>query len=322
MKTEGLLDQADSASVPDALDPFTYAYLVSPAHSGSTLLACLVGAHPQVSSVGEFSSEWPKEGLLCSCGKSYFECELWSNWVARARDEGIDFDLADPRLLLHPRPGAGFIEDLFFHQFRWKIIDNLRDRFYRPGSSQRRRAMEYIDRGVRMAKLLCRIQRTDVFFDTTKNPLQVRFLAGYPGLRFKVVSLIRDGRGMVHSLMKHYGKSLDQAIDDWIYSLLNQRRAIAHYMKPETVFCLRLEDFCRDPDGHMKRLFNFLDVDPEAPLECSDPTQRHITGNGMRLSFDGTIRSDESWRKKLTPGELRRFELRAGELNRSQGYCD
>lgn len=45
----------------------TYVYLQSVEHSGSTLIACLVDAHPEVTGVGEFGTPFSPQGN-CSCG--------------------------------------------------------------------------------------------------------------------------------------------------------------------------------------------------------------------------------------------------------------
>lgn len=301
---------------------FAYAYLVSAPHSGSTLLACLLGAHPEISSVGEFGSDWSKEELLCSCGVGYLECSFWREWMELARREGIDFDVAKPDLNLEPRPQAGFVESLFYHLFPFKLQDWLRDLLYIPGTALQSEARRRVERGVRLARLLCETQGTRVFFDSTKNAMQIRFLAGQRGLRLKVVSLIRDGRGVMCSLMKHYGTSPEAAIDNWLWSIRNQERAVAHYMKSVDVLQIRLEDLCRDPELQMRRLFEFLDVSPAAQLDYSDTSTRHVTGNTMRLKFDGVIRADESWRTKLTSTQLQLFASRAGRINRRYGYAD
>lgn len=300
---------------------FTYAYLVSAPHSGSTLLACLLAAHPEISSVGEFGSEWPKEELLCSCGRRYEQCDFWREWMSLARREGIDFDVAKPGLNLEPGPQAGFAENVFYHLFPLKAADRVRDLFF-GRAALRLVADQRIERGVRLARLLCQARDTRVFFDSTKNPLQVRFLVRHPGLRLKIVSLIRDGRGVMHSTMKHYRKSADEAIGVWLWSLRNQQRVLDHYMNSADVFQLRLEDFCRDPQIHLRRLLEFLEVSPDAKLDHSDPSARHVTGNTMRLKFDGVIRADESWRSKLSASDLRLFEKRAGLVNRRHGYMD
>jgi hypothetical protein len=91
---------------------------------------------------------------------------------------------------------------------------------------------------------------------------------------------------------------------------------------PSQRFRVRLEDLCRRPEETVRDLFRFLEVDPDVKPDYADRTHRHIVGNRMRHAFTGEIRSDESWRAKLSPELLELFERRAGALNRTLGYTD
>jgi hypothetical protein len=301
---------------------FTYAYLLSAPHSGSTLLACLLASHPQVSSVGEFTSDWVRERLQCSCGAPFPECPLWRRWADLAHREGIEFDITNPQLNIVAKPGAGFWEDLFFHYFAVKLIDRVRDAGYWLASKRPRQTAHKLERAVRLGEILCREQRTDVFFDSSKNPIQVRWLSTRRGLRLKVISLVRDGRGVMYSLMKHYGHSPERAIDFWLWSIRNQQRVVSHYVPAQDVLTYRMEDFCVQPQDHLAGLHRFLGIAPDLALDYSDASRRHITGNKMRKKFDGQIQQDNAWRGSLSAAQIRLFEARAGAVNRQLGYLD
>ena len=301
--------------------PITYAYLASVEHSGSTLLACLLGAHPDVSCVGEFGTDFPLEGN-CSCGVKYNKCPFWSDWASLAAKAGIDFAIGNLGINLVPRhrPQGGFLEDLYFYQFPWKLVNRLRNASSRAWPRLHARAEHAMEKSIRLAQILCEKESTRVFLDTTKNSLQVRFLAGRPDIRFKLIALVRDGRGVMSSLMEKEKWTPEASVGSWLWGNRNLDRATAQYMKPEDVFRLRLEDFVRDSEGVRRALFRFLGVQEDAPLDYSRKESRHIVGNRMRHTFTGEIRQEESWKKKLLPEHLRLFEARAGWLNRRLGY--
>jgi len=68
-------------------------YVIAQSHTGSTLLDCILGQHPDFQSTGEFKHlTWQlfrtlsnkgtvEEGSACSCGEDFRDCQLWSKVV-------------------------------------------------------------------------------------------------------------------------------------------------------------------------------------------------------------------------------------------------
>jgi Sulfotransferase family len=295
-----------------------YVLLCSPAHSGSTLIACLGAAHPQISTVGEFSVLFERTGP-CSCRKPYIECEYWQRWIELAFDAGIQYTPGSKDFYVGPDPKAGRFARLYHHHFSRKTVDRFRDSLLRHTSYHR-----FVERKthnvVRMAQLLCDAEGTSTFLDTSKNGLLVRPLLEQNEIDVRVISLVRDGRAAVLSLMKWYNYSLSEAVDRWLSQIRLTLRS-ARYASPDQVLHLRHEDFVRNQQSMVPRLYRFCGVDPNAKLDYSGQ-RRHIVGNTMRHTFDGTIRIDDSWRDKITLEQLRYFNRRAGWVNRSLGYED
>lgn len=298
---------------------FTYVYLASAAHSGSTLLACLLNAHPGIATVGEFGSNVSPTGL-CSCGAAYVDCPFWKNWKRAAMSQHLDFDIGRLGINLGPSPDDTLMERLFYYQFPWRNLDRMRNfAFWR--SSYRKHAERAAERSVALAGLLCDILNRRVFVDTTKNAFQVLFLARQRGIRLKLIALVRDGRGVVNSLMRREHWSLERSVASWLWANRNSERA-ARWLPPENVFRLRLRDLCQSPEETIRRLHEFCGVEPRSDLDYSRREDRHIIGNTMRLEFDGNIRLDSRWRSELNPEHLAYFNKHAGWLNRRFGYTD
>jgi hypothetical protein len=308
------------ASAPDYArkDDRPYVYLCSPAHSGSTLIACLSAAHPEISTVGEFGGTIKDTGK-CSCSRPYGECDFWRTFAGIAANQGVPFTPLFANRWKEAEPNSSRRDALFYHQFEWRTLDRIRDVLFYP-TSKRRAADRFIANSVHLAELLCDHEHTFAFLDTTKYAGRMRYLLRQRQMPVKVIQLFRDGRGTVMSLMKWYGKSLSEAVSEWLWSIRKMRRAM-RYASPDRVLSVRYEDFAQDPQEHTSSLFSFCGVDPDAPLEFS-PQQRHIVGNTMRITFDGTIRKDESWRQRMTREQRDYFDVHAGAVNRSLGYGD
>jgi len=55
-------------------------YIVGEGRSGSTLLERILGQHPDIFATGELQYIWNRsfiENQLCSCGKAFYDCEVW-----------------------------------------------------------------------------------------------------------------------------------------------------------------------------------------------------------------------------------------------------
>lgn len=309
-----------SRGCEDSPRQFTYVYLTSAPHSGSTLVACLLGAHAELSTVGEFGTDFRKEGH-CSCGAIYRECPFWHEWSMRAERIGVPFDTGNLDLDIGPGSSTTSVDDVFYHMFPWKWVDAFRNGLFELHRPLRNRAINSIRRSIVLAQDLCRHEGSNVFLDTTKNALQIPFLARHGRVNLKVISLIRDGRGVTNSLLTREKWSADISVGTWLRSIRNQSRA-ERYVNSENVFRLRLEALCADPQRVLSELFEFCGVDPDTPGDCTDTQHRHIIGNSMRMHFAGEVRLDEKWRRQLSDEHLQFFEQRAGELNRSLGYVN
>jgi Sulfotransferase domain len=299
---------------------FTYVYLCSCPRSGSTLVANLLARHPEVSTVGEFGETFFGKTGLCTCGAQLQNCELWTKWAERAKAEGLEFEIGSLPVSLINRVHKSYWEDLFYHLFPFKFVNKARDLLYLPTSYYIRHARKTIAYSIRLAQILCDIDGTSFFLDTSKGASQVRFLSKYGDIPLKVVALVRDGRATMCSLMGKLKKSKEEAVRDWMWWNNGIERAITHYANPSDVYRLRLEDLCWRPAETMGDLCRFIGIDPKALLDFSSDKKCHVLGNPTRHQFNGELRLDESWKKKLTREELNYFEALAGKLNRRYGY--
>ncbi|HUF40140.1 MAG TPA: sulfotransferase [Anaerolineales bacterium] len=271
-----------------------YAYVTGLSHSGSTLLAFLLNAHPELVSIGEAARvgeilphRWSTRQDRCSCGKAFYYCEFWNRVLAglAARGfglrEGDPFDAPDSRRAYGLRKWQAFTE---------AVLD---------------------------------VSGAGVFVDTSKVPGYVAPLRANPFLDLKVISLVRDGRGVVGSWLKRLPDARPEVvIETWI-SQENERSAALRSVDPERLLVVRYEDLCREPDRTLVNIFTHLLVEPAVDITAGykSGVEHHVIGNQMRLTNDEAIVLDEKWRRDLDQRILDRFNLMGGDLNARNGYA-
>jgi hypothetical protein len=80
------------------------------------------------------------------------------------------------------------------------------------------------------------------------------------------------------------------------------------------------EDICENTESTLDRIFNFIGVDDSQKALDYRSNDHHMVGNGMRLDSDTIIRLDNRWVQELDAGQIREFNIIAGNLNKSLGY--
>jgi hypothetical protein len=147
----------------------------------------------------------------------------------------------------------------------------------------------------------------DVFLDATKDASQARWLQRLVELDFHVIHLVRDAPGFVSSFVKNAGGSAAQGIRYWNRTAGHARRLAAR-LGPDRFLRVRYEDLCRDPEGELARIARFAGLPPAPGPVDFRAGDHHIIGNRMRLAGSSAVVLDESWRSRLSAGEVRAIE--------------
>jgi protein-tyrosine sulfotransferase len=157
-----------------------------------------------------------------------------------------------------------------------------------------------------------------------------RFFAFYP--RARLLILLRDGRAVVHSGMETFGWDLDRGCHKWseaAKTILDFRRVeSAHTDRWRLV---RYEDLLDDTEGQLRRIFEFLALDPAGydfeaarnlPVRGSSAFGRQ--GRDVHwepVPRDASFAPKERWRS-WSAKQLERFDWLAGDELRDLGYTD
>lgn len=298
-----------------------FVFLTSQAYSGSTLLAFLLGAHPEIATVGEMTGLIPEEDpdkYLCSCGQRIRDCEFWKAVTATMQAKGFTFDVAflNTRFELGGHPA---IRRLRTGSLRSHSLESTRDLILRtwPGHTRGLQAL-----GVRneaLAQSVLKVAGKRVFLDSSKVHMRIKYLLRYSNLDVSVIHLVRDARGVVASTLRYRPEaSARQAAWSWVHRNENIQRQLAALPRNKyTVVCYR--DVCQDTQKSMERLYRFCGVQPDSAVVDYRSVEHHILGNKMRLRASSEIRFDERWKREITGLQLEEIERIAGSMNRRYG---
>jgi hypothetical protein len=176
-------------------------------------------------------------------------------------------------------------------------------------------------RNIDLAELILHLTGKDIFFDSSKNALRIKFLSQHLNCELKVIHLIKDGRGVFDSCKRYRPNWSDRsAIMLWKNANKYIERAL-NYVEKTNRYRLLYTDLVSNPEYEIKKLCDFIGVEYTSNLINFRNSQHHIIGNArMRLGRKTKIYYDEKWRKSLSAKQLKLFNRLAGRLNSKYGY--
>jgi hypothetical protein len=318
------------------------AYILAASHSGSTLLAMLLGAHPEICTVGELKLN--KLGNIddyrCSCGKPITKCNFWVEISSKMRKKGIPFRLdAAGTNIGHIK--NRYIYNLIKPLHRGVILEAIRDAALFLSPVWHHHLREVQKRNSALITTLQEVSGAKVIIDSSKIGVRLKYLLRNTDLDVFVIRLVRDGRGVALTYMdpsnfadasdpalRNGGRgnsinseypSIAQAAYEWRRNNEEAEFSVKRLDKSRLIR-VRYEQLCQDPDQTLNKICEFLNVSKYDTKQGFRSIQQHVVGNGMRLNASSEIQLDERWKTTLTKENLRIFNSIAGEINRKYGY--
>ena len=296
--------------------------LETTAFSGATLLAMLLGAHPDIATIGEISGlikRHTPETYLCSCGQIIKECGFWQDVAAAMANRGFSFNagyfnmefrLNGPHILQRLREGS----------IRHKIIDDIRDKILFSIPSQRHQLQTITDRNVAFVESVLEVTGERVFIDSAKDRLRPKALLRLAPLDVGIIHLVRRVEGVVASqLRRGRGPDVGKLAQDWVKR--HRRVEVNLQSWPVTKYIqVRYEDICQRTEEELTRLYTFCGVNSDVK-GVNFQTAQHIVGNPMRLRPLTAIKLDERWREELTEEQLQIIDRVTGDIKQRYGYA-
>jgi hypothetical protein len=316
-------------------------YLLAASHSGSTLLALLLGSHPDIATVGELkqTSFGDVERYKCSCGIEILRCPFWTAVCKYLEASGCHFEPGDGSTDLPARVGR-YVRRLLQPLHRGPALEFLRDAALNLSPGWRDRLAHWEHANARLAEAVCALTGKSVLVDSSKIAVRLKYLLRSPTLDVRVLHVIRDGRAVMLTYMDpaRFADARDERLrgggsggDRDAERLSNRDAALEWRRGNEEAACVlsslredvwrqvRYEDVCADPQATLRPILTWLGVDASAPLTLARGLY-HVVGNGMRLDATREVRLDDRWRQALVPKDVAIFDSLAGDLNRRLGY--
>lgn len=318
MITQTLVRDAANVPPPRAARQ-TFVGVETSSYSGATLLAFLLCAHPDITSIGEMNGVIASEEIEtyhCSCGERIQQCDFWCAMQSAMARRGYLLDLAhfDTEFLAeHP----GVLRRAYAGSFRNVTLDTWRDKFIETLPQEKSALQARAARNVAFVESVMQITGKAVLVDTSKDPLRVKLLQKYSALDVRAIHLVRDPRGVIASRMRR-NANLDarRAAREW--ARLHER--LEYTLAPlSAIIVVRYEDLCLDVYATLRDLFEFCGV-ANFPLRELQNAKQHIIGNPMRLKHANAIRLDESWRDTFSRAQLDEIWRIAGHTAQRYGY--
>src|SRR6185437_15931958 len=181
------------------------AYILSANFSGSTLLAMLLGSHPEAATVGEMRA--PQIGdvnaYMCSCGEPIKKCPFWLKVNAGMARKGIaDFDITEARISIHDSRSK-YVARLLDPLPRGPLLEAARTVALSLSSDWRPHLQQVHARNVALVRVLQELTGVKLVIDSSKIAVHLKFLLRSPELKIKVIRLVRDGRAVTNSMLGH-----------------------------------------------------------------------------------------------------------------------
>jgi hypothetical protein len=319
------------------------AYILAASHSGSTLLAMLLGAHPDAMTVGELKATnmGDSRQYRCSCGCLIAECGFWIQ-VGRLMEKrgipGFDITRAGTSLFEVPSRYAHRLLAPLYREPAWEFV---RDAALSLSPAWHAWLRQTQIRNTALVEALHEISGARLVVDSSKIALRLKYLLRNPALDIKVIRMVRDGRAVSLTYTDEWSfadasnaalrgggsgvrrvpprQTMRDAAREWRRSneasqCLVERLPAAQWIQ------IHYEELCANPGPTLRRLCEFLGLDPaRINLNFRSRTQ-HVIGNGMRFDQSSEIRLDERWRGHLTAENAAVFDSVGGDLNRRYGY--
>lgn len=321
-----------------------YVYILGASHSGSTLLAMLLNAHPEITTIGETAPGrmGDMDTYRCSCGRPIKECPFWTNVVGRMQKRHPDFGL-DHFGTQFAYPANRVVNRLLHFEHRGVVLESLRDTALRLSRGWQKTRREIEARSYDLASAVLAESGGRILIDSSKLAHRLKFLLRIPEFNVKVIHLVRDGRAVALTYMKQddfadssepalrrggrgmsaqataHSLPMARAAFEWLRCLKAAEHVLAGLDRSQWMQ-VHYEQLCTNPDTALSRLFAFLGVDPNRHLRDFRSVENHIVGNGMRLDTTSEIRLDERWRNVLSEEDRETFGRVAGRMNCRYGY--
>lgn len=308
-------------------------YITSAGHSGSTLLDFLIGSIPDTFSTGELvhfpwqlyrsiqSRPSIKGQNICTCGKSFFDCEVWGKIIKLIyQNENVDmrknpfhFDISIQRSKTYEGNKKIFnkgIRNMFFLSSNHRINRTIKNIYYYHYQSS-------ILNNWKLFQYLKKTTNTRYIIDSTKDPIRFQMLHKMHTDKIKLIILVRDVFGVATSgIIRQEHNNIQKAAKGWLKFYNKKVLDILKTEKDLDYLILHYSEIAKYPEKTIKIIAKFLDISNfQFKNDFTTKDYHLIAGNPMRYKDNFTIIYDEKWKNYINNEQYTVLKYYQNQLN-------
>jgi len=274
-------------------------YILSNGRSGSTLLDLLLGAHPNIWTLGEAQRlPWEiKANSLCGCGVPISDCKFWQPILPKIQPNENTYPIE------HFRTNGE--QGKILH---WDLIPGI---IYGNTNDCHKRAVDIY--GQTNAEFFQTVWQTATdrrgnpihwLVDASKDIYRLFWLQKSGLFDLRVIHLIKSPSAFVYSMIKRdlpsASRKAIRMTGRWIVENYLGRQLCKNHFKEEQVLLLHYEKLASRPEETMIQIGKWLGLAflPENIGEFRNYENHAISGNQMRWQ-NSAIFLDEKWKTLL-----------------------
>lgn len=289
-------------------DKIPVIYILSNHRSGSTLIDLILGAHPQIWTLGEAQDLlWVlrEKQLPCGCGTQVEQCDFWKELIP-----DIPVQIG--------RYPIGYFRDEYFSEdklrsrelrlalFKNLLLETLTGKTLKVDISA---IEEYAELNAQYFHIVWEAAKKHRggeirwLVDASKDPSRLYWLQQSQKFDLRVIRLVRDVRGFANSVTrpKHNRKMVLLASRRWLVNNIIFVLLCKSQFNKGQVFSLHYKKLASRPASVLEEIGRWLGLEfsKDAHERFREYQNHGISGNSMRWQENG-IYLDEEWKKELS----------------------
>lgn len=274
-------------------------YVMAIGRSGTTLLANILDAHPNIVVP-------PETFFVLHLERKYKNVTVWNDKTIRQ-----------------------FIDDVYVDRpFRlmWKVPRNVVEKSFlqQPKVSNFNEACNRIRESYRAS-----FETKNIELIGDKHPIYSNFCKRMMRVNpdAKLIHMVRDPRGTGSGQLNTFNRK-DALAVGYLWSRYNKNLLELKTIYPEKYYLLKYEDLVLKPEETIKKLCDFLEIDfKEEMMEYRKSTVKRfenyteaITKKHESLMKPIDTKMVEGWKNKLSPKQIERLEFATFDVASKMGY--
>ena len=307
--------------------------IISPGHSGSTILDIVLGSNDQLVSSGELRKlPWQvqrsvdgevsiKRQNICTCLRSFDECDFWGKVLDNiASITGIDIKKSPEEFEISFFGEFGH----YLHTKRPSIKQRAQGKVYRLLLQNNKLSRSVMRSNKTISKILdnnwmlfdqmSKVSGKQIIIDSSKDIKRALLLHNDKPEQVYFLFLNRDLNGHLSSL-KRRNKSLKlkKSSEDILYDIVKFRKRVKRIISERDINYLDVnyEDVISDPLSFYDRLSELvgIDVSPDLNLarnsKVNTKKMHLVAGNPTRYKGEMYLKLDDRWKDELNDEDIK-----------------